>query len=83
MANVEEICPLNIHSFLWLIGLRFKFKFLCKLEFHNYMLYQKHIKKPPKITNKNNQIRIDYVVEPILICKCYCCGKENKNLINN
>lgn len=74
--KVEETYPLNIHSFLWLMGLRFKFRFLCKLGFHNYMLYLKHIRKPPRIINENNQIRIDYDVETIMVRKCYCCGKE-------
>ena len=40
------------------------------------MLYLKHIRKPPRITNEDNQIRIDYDVETIMVSKCYCCGKE-------
>lgn len=67
----------NIHCFLYDITRgRFKSKWLCKHNYHNYMIRSKVENKKEVIQNGNTTITKYHKIWSPPYYKCYCCGKE-------
>lgn len=68
----------NIHKKINCLFPRFKSKFLCKKNIHNFQLQTKTVLSEPIIEEDGYNKRLTVPREYLTYWKCYCCGKTEK-----